>query len=202
MHLAVVAAACLALAPPASGRPVDAQEHLPHQGAGREHDPGPGRDRRPQRHRRQFQLPADDPQRGQDHVDHGQLARGKRPGGVEGHEERGPGARHGHDSGGRRPPGRQDRLRRQFDRLGQEPGGRPAVPHAADRPRSQASPRLRLRRRADHDGKRRPCPTPGGSTKAAGWKRSSFTPSPRTTASRSCWTRTMPISRSPRTSPT
>ena len=61
----------------------------------------------------------------------------------------------GHDSGRRGPARRQDRLRRQLDRLGQEPGRRAAVPHAADRPRPQASPRLRLRRGGDDAGERR-----------------------------------------------
>ena len=42
-------------------------------------------------------------------------------------------------------------------------------------------------------------PPPAASTTAAGWKRTSSTSSPRTARSRSCWKRTTPTSRSPRT---
>ena len=78
----------------------------------------------------------------------------RRPRRVEGRQERGPGDGHGHRSRRRCPAGRQARLRGQLDRLGQEPGRRAAVPHAADgsapprsiRPRiaaSTPSPRAR-----------------------------------------------------------
>ena len=63
--------------------------------------------------------------------------------------------------------GRQDRLRRQLDRLGQEPRRRAAVPHAADRSRPPNVRGFTPSRKGRSPWKTRKCPTRAEFTRAA-----------------------------------
>ena len=202
-RLILAAAALAAPVPAAAAAPhLTLEEHLPHQGPGREHAARPGHRRRPERHRRHRQLPAHDPQRGQDHDPDAQLRRAATCL-AELKDTKNValvlvtatipamGARQG------------DKIDAVVSSIGSAKslaGGRlfltPLIGPDPRNPRVYAFAEGPLT--LENPATSRP---PAASTTAAGWKRISSTSSPRTTRSRWCWRSTMPTSRWPRTSP-